>query len=80
MCGAMHFIYQVNRLRNHESIFNLFGLISQQCTMYMSCGRAQTHDHQIGSQRLTLLRPTGRISCVYCAGYADSHGAIVITV
>ena len=54
----MHFIYQINS--NHESRFNLFGLISQQCTTYMSCGRARTHDHRISSQRLTLSRHTGR--------------------
>ena len=32
---------------NHESRFSLFGLISQQCTTYMSCSRARTHDHPI---------------------------------
>ena len=26
---------------NHEGRFNLFGLISQQCTTYMSCGMAE---------------------------------------
>ena len=58
--GAMHFIYQIYRLTTHESRFNLFGLISQQCTTYMSCGRARMHDHRISSQHLTLSRHTGR--------------------
>ena len=30
----------------------------------MSCGRARTHDHRISSQRLTLSRHTGRLSCL----------------
>ena len=37
----------------------------QQCTTYMSCGRARTHDHWISSQRLTLSRHTGRQSSQY---------------
>ena len=34
--GAMHFIYYINRLNSHESRFNLFGLLNQQYTAYMS--------------------------------------------
>ena len=32
----MHFIYYINRLNSHESRFNLFGLLNQQYTAYMS--------------------------------------------
>ena len=30
----MHFIYYINGTNSHESRFNLFGLINQQCTAY----------------------------------------------
>ena len=56
-----HALYLLHKYTNsHESRFNLFGLINQQCTAYMSCGRARTHDHWINSHRLTLSRHTSR--------------------
>ena len=37
-------------VNNHESRFNLFGLINQQCPMFYVCGRTRTHGHQVGRQ------------------------------
>ena len=53
MIGALHFIYYINRITVTKIDTTLFAPINQQYTGYiMSCGRAQTHDHRIGSQAL----------------------------
>ena len=63
--GAMHFIYYINWLTATKVDSTYLGcLINQQInaaihSVYV-CGRARTHDHQVGSQRLILSRHTGR--------------------
>ena len=55
----MHFIYQIhNYANNHESRFNLFGLLSQQCATYSICPVAGLERMTTGSvaKRLTLSR------------------------
>ena len=47
-CCALYLLHK--KVNNHESRLDLFGWINQQCTTYMSLGRAGTHDHRIGSQ------------------------------
>ena len=51
---AIHFIYYIND--NHESRFNLFELINQQCTTYKLCPVAGFELMTVGSvaKRLTL--------------------------
>ena len=56
--GAMHFIYQINRLTT--SRFNLFGLISQHSTTYMSVERLERMTTGSVAKRLILSRHTGR--------------------
>ena len=60
--GAMHFIYQINRLTTTKVDSTYLGWLANNAQRICPVRRrrARTHDHRISSQRLTLSRHTGR--------------------
>ena len=58
--GAMHFIYQINRLTTTKVGSTYLGWLANNAQRICPLAGLETHDHQISSQRLTLSCHTGR--------------------